>query len=92
MPPFIACDMGTTRAVLNHGPNHWLLSRGGSWILGIPAVTEDCENQKTRAEIFLGLKGLEKNGYSVCACVDASKCVIFTCYVLTCNDMLPLTI
>ena len=66
--------MGTTRAVLNHGPNHWLLGRGGSWILSIPAVTEHCENQETRAGIFLGLRMLEELMW--CVCVDAYKCDI----------------
>ena len=67
MPPVTTCDMGTTRAVSNHGPNHWSAQRvGGSWILGIPSVTEDCENQTTRAEIFLGLKGQNK---TMCVCV-----------------------
>lgn len=59
MPAVTACDMGTTEAVLNYGSNHWSAQPGGSWILGIPALTEDCENQKTQAEMFIGLKRLE---------------------------------
>lgn len=49
--------MGLTTGPLNR--------RGGAWILSIPTVTEDCENQKTWQEIFLGLKWMERNS-AVC--------------------------
>lgn len=58
--------MGTTGAGLNHEPNHWPLRwGGGSWILSIPAATEDCENQKTQTEIFLGLKRLKNDAHEI---------------------------
>lgn len=78
MPAVPACDMGTTKAVLNYGSNHWSAQPGGSWILGIPALTEDCENQKTQEEIFIGLKRLEKLRQS-CTCVSVNVVNAFSC-------------
>lgn len=78
--------MGLTTGPLNR--------RGGAWILSIPTVTEDCENQKTWQEIFLGLKWMERNSavcVRVCACACRrmlmSKCsnaCIIVCSVHSC--------